>query len=157
MAKRLCRLILPLGVALLANCDWQPERSVPLQPNAAPQGSQGSDDARAEGVRLALLEPGGDTDLARVDGTLHVDGRCLYIVGNDQTKNRTMPAFALAQVSWEAGTQTLRVGDKVFAQGQRIVLGGGEPANPAALDWVQRPDPECDASDLFVVGTIDSD
>lgn len=142
-------------MALLAGCDRQPERSVPLQQKAAPQGSQGAVEARADAVRLALLEPGGDTDLARLEGVLSVDDRCLYVIGNDKTKNRTLPAFALAGVRWDAGTRTLRVGEKVFAQGQRIVLGGGEPANPTALTWVQRPDPACDASDLFVVGTVD--
>jgi hypothetical protein len=58
-------------------------------------------------------------------------------------------------VRWDADTRTLRVGDKVFAQGQRIVLGGGEPANPDALNWVHPPDPACDASHLFVVGMVD--
>jgi hypothetical protein len=143
-------------MALVAGCDRQAERSDSLQPEAAPQGPQGIDDAPVDGVRLALLEPGGDTDLARLEGILSVDGRCLYIAGNDKTKNRTLPAFALAGVRWDSGTRTLRAGDKVFAQGQRIVLGGGEPANPAALNWLQRPDPSCDASDLFVVGTVDS-
>jgi hypothetical protein len=107
------------------------------------------------GVRLALLQPGADTDLAALEGSLHAEGRCLYVVGNDTTRNRTLPAFAVEGVRWDSGTKTLRVRDLVFAQGQRIVLGGGEPANAGALAWVQRPDPSCDASDLFVVGTID--
>jgi hypothetical protein len=94
-------------------------------------------------------------DMAALEGFLHSEGPCLYIVGNDKTKNRTLPAFSLSGVRWDETTQTLRVGDAAFAQGQRVVLGGGEPANPAALNWVQRPDPACDASDLFVVGTID--
>ena len=73
----------------------------------------------------------------------------------DEPKNRTLPAFALTAVRWDAGTRTLRVVDELFPEGGRIVLGGGEPANPGALDWVQRPDPWCDASALFVVGAVD--
>jgi hypothetical protein len=105
---------------------------------------------------LALLHASADTDLAALEGVLHVEGRCLYIVGNDKTKNKTLPAFALEGVRWDSRTKTLQVRDTAFAPGERIILGGGEPANPASLSWVQRPDPSCDSSDLFVVGTIDS-
>ncbi len=148
-------MALALCVLLVAACDRQQERSAPLPPKAIPDAASSGEPAAADGVRLALLQPSADTDMAALEGFLHSEGPCLYIVGDDKAKNRTLPAFALAGVRWDAGTQTLRVDDKVFAQGQRIVLGGGEPANPAALNWVQRPDPGCDASDLFVVGTVD--
>jgi hypothetical protein len=44
----------------------------------------------------------------------------------------------------------------VFASGERVVLGGGHPPTRGGLRWVQRPDPSCDASDLFVAGSIEA-
>jgi hypothetical protein len=146
---------LPLCLLLVAACDRQQDGSAPLQPKAAPQGTPKEGSAREIGVRLALLQPSANTDLAALEGSLHAEGRCLYIVGSDKTKNRTLPAFALADVRWDERTQSLRVGNRNFAQDQRVVLGGGEPSNHSALKWLQRPDPSCDSSDLFVVGTID--
>jgi len=105
-------------------------------------------------VRLALLPPGGDTDMAGLEGVLRPDGPCLYVIRNDPPGSRTLPAFALSDVRWDAETETLRAGGTVIAKGQRILLTGGEPHNPAALQWIQRPDPSCDASDLFVAGMI---
>lgn len=148
-------MALALCLLLVAACDRQQDRSAPLPPNAIPDAASSGEPAAAGGVRLALLQPSADTDMAALEGFLHSEGPCLYIVGNDKSRGRTLPAFSLVGVRWDAGTQTLRVGDAIFAQGQRVVLGGGKPANPGALKWVQRPDSSCDASDLFVVGTID--
>jgi hypothetical protein len=64
--------------------------------------------------------------------------------------------YILTPQRWDPNTRTLRVGDRLFVEGGRIVFGGGGPANPAALDWLQRPDPSSDSSDLFVVGAVDS-
>lgn len=93
--------------------------------------------------------------MAALEGVLHAEGRCLYIVGADKARSRTLPAFHIAGISWDEASRTLRVREKRFALGQRVVLGGGEAVNPAALDWVQRPDPSCDSSDLFMTGRID--
>lgn len=147
---------LPLCLLLVAACDRQQDASAPLPPKATPEAASSAEPASAGGVRLALLQPSGDTDLAALEGFLHSDGPCLYVVGEDKRKSRTLPAFSLSGVRWDEATRTLRVGNAAYSQGQRVVLGGGEPANPAALNWVQRPDPSCDASDLFVVGTIDA-
>jgi hypothetical protein len=106
------------------------------------------------GVRLALLAPSGEANMAALEGTLHAEGRCLYIAGNDTAKSRTFPAFSIAGLRWDSVTKTLHMGAASFRQGQRVVLTGGEPANRAALDWVQSPDPSCDTSDLFVAGGI---
>jgi hypothetical protein len=151
LAKRFPNLALPLCLLLVGACDRQQDRST----SKAPQAASNEGRVAETGVRLALLPPSGDTDMAALEGALHADGRCLYIVGNDKTKNRTLPAFALEGVRWDEDSRTLRVRDSEFTLGQRVLLGGGEPANPAALRWVQRPDPSCDASDLFVVGTVD--
>jgi hypothetical protein len=93
--------------------------------------------------------------MAALEGFLHSEGPCLYIVGKDKTRGRTLPAFSLSGLRWDESTQTLQAGGTVFALGQKVLLGGGEPGNPAALNWLQRPDPSCDASDLFVAGTIE--
>lgn len=106
-------------------------------------------------MRLALLQPSGDTLMAALEGVLHAEGRCLYIVGDDPERNRTLPAFHIAGMRWDEASRTLRVRDKSFALGERVVLGGGHVPNHPALDWVQRPDPSCDASHLFMAGTID--
>lgn len=119
------------------------------------EAARGPEAPPPTGVNLALLPPSGDTLMAALEGVLHAEGRCLYIVGDDPKRNRTLPAFHIADIKWDEASRTLRVRDKVFVSGQRVVLGGGQVANPAALDWVQRPDPSCDASDLFMAGTID--
>jgi hypothetical protein len=106
------------------------------------------------GVRLALLAPSGGSNMAALEGTLHAEGRCLYIAGNDTAKSRTFPAFPVAGLRWDPATGTLHMGGASFRQGQRVVLTGGEPADRAALDWVQAPHPSCDTSDLFVAGAI---
>jgi hypothetical protein len=142
MTKRYSLRALLLILLPVAGCDGLQERAAP-----SPEESTG--------VRLALLRPSGDTLMAALEGVLHADGRCLYIVGDDKAQSRTLPAFHIAGMSWDEASRTLRVRGKTFALGQRVVLGGGEASNPAALDWVQRPDPSCDSSDLFMTGTIE--
>lgn len=95
-------------------------------------------------------------DMAALEGFLHAEGPCLYIVGTDERPIRTLPAFHVPDIRWDPGTQTLRVGRRVYSNGQRVVLGGGYPPAPERLEWVQRPDPSCDASDLFVTGSIEA-
>lgn len=151
MAVRCCLPVLSLILLLAAACDRPPHESPP-SPGAPPQARLDGDGA---GVRLALLQPGNDMLMAALEGVLHADGRCLYIVGKDPKRNRTLPAFHIAGMRWDEATRTLRVRDKSFALGQRVVLGGGHVPNHPALDWVQPPDPSCDSSDLFMTGTID--
>ncbi len=137
-------MALVLALLPVAGCDRAQEQAVPRPEAASPTG-----------VRLALLRPSGDTLMAALEGVLHAEGSCLYVVGDDRARSRTLPAFHIAGMSWDEPTRTLRVRGKTFALGERVVLGGGEAANPAALDWAQRPDPSCDSSDLFMTGTIE--
>ena len=141
--------------ALLAACERQPERSVPVQPTTVAPAPR-SGDGGTGGVRLALLEPSRVMDMAALEGFLHVEGPCLYIVGIDNRRSRTLPAFHIADIRWDAGTEMLRVGSKAYSNGQRVLLGGGHPTTGEGLKWVQRPDPSCDASDLFVAGSIEA-
>lgn len=144
MTKRYCLPALLLALMPAAACD-RPEEGSPSEPEAA----------SSTGVKLALLQPSDDMLMAALEGVLHAEGRCLYVVGDDKPRSRTLPAFHIAGISWDEPSRTLRVRGKTFALGERVVLGGGETPDPAALDWVQRPDPSCDSSDLFMTGTID--
>lgn len=155
MASRLCSLGLPLCLLLVAACDRERDGRVPLPPKAAPQASSSGEAAAGGGVRLALLQPSPDTDMAALEGFLHAEGPCLYIVGNDRTRSRTLPAFSFSDISWDDATGALRARGADFADGQRVLLTGGTPPQSDRLRWVQPPDPSCDASDLFVVGAID--
>ena len=144
-------LSFPLCLLLVVACDQR--QDVPPTPRAAPDA--GPREAAAGGIRLALLQPSPDTDMAALEGVLHVEGPCLYIVGNDRIRSRTLPAFSFSDVRWDSGTQSLHARGAAFANGQRVLLTGSKPADPARLRWAQRPDPSCDASDLYVVGAID--
>lgn len=105
-------------------------------------------------MRLALLVPSPDTDMAALEGFLHAEGPCLYIVGNDESKDRTLPAFSFEEVQWDERTRTLRARGSVFALGEKILFGGSTATNPALLEWREPPDPACDVSDVFVVGAV---
>jgi hypothetical protein len=93
--------------------------------------------------------------MAALEGYLHFEGACLYIVGNNKAEGRTLPAFSFSDVRWDPNSRTLLARGAAFADGQRVLLTGGAPPNLFGLRWVQRPDPTCDASELFVVGAID--
>jgi hypothetical protein len=111
---------------------------------------------KGSGVRLVLLEPSSDMLLAALEGVLHTEGPCLYIVGDNKREGRSLPAFHIPDIRWDPGTQTLRVGSVVYSNGQRVVLGGGYPPTLNGLKRVQRRDPSCDASQLFVTGSIEA-
>ncbi len=93
--------------------------------------------------------------LAALEGVLHVEGRCLYVVGADRRRSRTLPAFHIDDISWDAAARALRVRGQAFAPGDRVLLTGGEAPGSAALRWVRRPHPSCDSSNLFIAGAID--
>ena len=141
-------------LALIAGgCNGRPEGNDPAAVKVADE--RASSDKGGGGVRLALLEPSDDMFLAALEGILQAEGRCLYIVGRDKKRSRTLPAFHIAGIGWDSGARTLKVNGRVFAQGDRVLLTGGRPPTTAGFRWVQRPDPSCDASDIFVTGAIE--
>ena len=141
-------------LALIAGgCNGRPEGNDPAAVKVADE--RASSDKGGGGVRLALLEPSDDMFLAALEGILHAEGECLYIVGTDKKRSRTLPAFHIADIGWDSGARTLKVNGRVFAQGDRVLLTGGRPPTTAGFRWVQRPDPSCDASDIFVTGAIE--
>ena len=158
MAKRFCTFGILLAFTLTSGCERQGRMDGPQSAAAtdtAPDASLKWDAAEQTGVRLALLEPSANMLMASLEGTLRVEGRCLYIVGTDGAKHRTLPAFHIDSIRWDAATRTLRTASAVIAEGQRVFLGGGEVPSRSTLKWVQPPDPSCDASNLFVTGTIE--
>jgi len=124
-----------------------------VPPHAAPPVP--ADGETTSGVRLALLDPSANMHMARLEGVLAAEGPCLYVKPPEKGRSRSLPAFQIAAVGWNDRAQTLEVGGVTFRVGQRVVLGGGYAPNPAALQWRQRPDPSCDASNLFVAGSIE--
>jgi hypothetical protein len=124
----------------VANCREEPGSHVQANSAAEPTATQ---------VRLALLPPSRESDLAALEGRLRVDGPCLY-VGN------ATPAWLIEGIRWNEATGRLEAQGKSFAAGDLVVLGGGGAGgDPAKLPWVQPPDPSCDMSELFIAGSID--
>lgn len=111
-----------------------------------------------EGVRLALLPPGGPHDMALLQGTLWAEGKCLYITGPNGAGFKTMPVFEIGGLRWDERRKLLINGPITISHGQSVSLGGGEYLGEgrfAEPEWLQAPDPSCDKSDIFVAGTID--
>lgn len=92
--------------------------------------------------------------MALFEGILHAEGRCLYVLAPDGSPGAVLPAFAMSGLRWNAGTRMLHIGRVAIRHGQRVVLSGGEPPNPASLVWVQRPHPSCKVSRIFVAGAV---
>lgn len=109
-----------------------------------------------ETVRLALLPPSLASDGAASSGFLLVEGRCLYVTDRNGSGARTTPAFLIPDVGWDAEKGVLLAHGKAFSPGQRVMLGGSMATNPALLAWVQKPDPSCDSSSVWITGSIDA-
>lgn len=151
------RLVLALILgSLAAGCGTRGRESEPVRTAAGKQGEPFSDHSASRSVRLALLRPSADTDMAALEGVLTVDGPCLYITGPGGLGSRTMPAFSLSNVRWDGATQSLVIGSRRIASGHRVRLTGGSPPTLDGLDWVQQPPPSCDKSDLFMTGAIEA-
>lgn len=156
LAKEHLGFSILLGLSTLTGCGATDDRSASVQRvpgDEAVAPNPGRDPAGT--VRLALLQPSGDTNMAALEGVLLVEGSCLYVTGTEERGRRTMPAFSFSDVRWDANAGLLKAGDVNIYGGQRVRLTGGTPPDMAALEWVQRPDPSCDASDLFVTGVIE--
>lgn len=144
-----------IGTLLLLGCGSQTGRA----DIAAQERGDVANSAEArssKSVRLALLEPSRASDAAALEGFLLVQGRCLYVTGRDGLGVKTTPAFLIPGARWDAQKSVLLAHGKSFSSGQRVALGGSTATNPALLTWVQKPDPSCDSSSVFVTGMIDA-
>lgn len=127
-----------LSLTLLAACAEAPRGAEPSAPRA--------------GVQLALLPPSAESDAAASGGVLTIDGRCLYAVAPNG--RRMLLAFMTSKTRWDG--DVLRVGDRSFPPGRTVSLGGSEYTGPrSALPWVAPPDPSCDATHIWLTGSID--
>lgn len=142
-----------LGTLLLIACSPRSKSS-----NAAAQergGAINSAEARtSETVRLALLPPSRESDAAALEGYLLAEGRCLYVIGRSRSGTKNTPAFLIPGATWDAEKSVLLAHGKAFSSGQRVLLGGSTATNPALLSWVQKPDPSCDSSSVWITGSI---
>ncbi len=138
-------MLLSCALALAA-CDG-PEPAAGNESAEAPPGEVG-------GVRLALLTPSRDFDLAAMEGVLRVEGPCVY-VGGKEGRGGSLLAFGMPEVRWDGAARRLHVYDRSFAPGDLVVVGGSHAHDPARLPWRQRPDPSCDTSQVWVTGTMD--
>jgi hypothetical protein len=98
-------------------------------------------------------------DNADLPGTLTIEGNCLYVDWedpNDQDDvrdSRMLPAFPANFTRWDEETQTIELDGTALRAGTEVVLGGGGlGSDPDDRDWVVPPDPDCDASEIFMVG-----
>lgn len=141
------------GALLLAACG---PASRPDAPAAEQPVAEKAQPADRDGVRLALLEPSNDTDLAGLEGVLEAEGRCLYLAQPGASAGRTLLAFTIPGISWDPQRHALVAYGKTFAPGQRVLLGGSGTMNPKVHRWTQPPDPSCDTKAVAVVGTIEA-
>ena len=104
-------------------------------------------------VRLALLPPASGGPAAAAQGTLEVEGRCLYLRTPNGT--RMLLLFATFDTRWDRAEGVLKVGDATYRPGEAVTLGGGAPNGmPADVAWVQAPDGSCRTDHLWVVISI---
>ena len=155
MANRLTSPGLLFCLLLLAGCGGGDAGRPPAPQEKRSELAPTAGEADGAGVRLALLQPSGEMLMAAREGVLHVEGPCLYVIGTDSSRSRTLPLFHIADIRWDPSARVLKVGNAAFSPGERIVLTGGETANAEALPWVQRPDPACETSNLFIAGMIE--
>ncbi len=141
--------------SLTAGCGARGGESTPVHNATGERGGGVSESPEPNGVRLALLRPSADMNMAALEGVLIVDGPCLYVTGTGGSGGRTMPAFTITGARWDVSTQALVVAGVRITNGQRVRLTGGSPPTSGGLDWVQQPAPSCDKSDLFITGAIE--
>jgi hypothetical protein len=116
------------------------------------RAQQESYDDDAGPVRLALLPPSREGDAAAAQGVLEVDGPCLYLRSADGS--RFLLALMTFDTRWE--DERLKIGDRSYAPGERVTVGGSEAAGAIAdLAWVQPPDPSCDIARIWITVSVD--
>jgi hypothetical protein len=144
------RNMLAALLALTAGCGVTPnehEEGRPGQP-VGPAAIGGV------GASLALLPPGDAGNTATTAGTLELKEGCLYLRGISPV--RTSLAFATADTAWDAQAGVLRIGDKFFAPGQRMSIGGSAfEGNVAALPWLTPPLSRCTGDRLWIVSSVE--
>lgn len=102
---------------------------------------------------LALYPADPEGHAALLQGTLEMEGPCLYIVG--EGGERWLAAFPAPGTSWNPEDRTVRVGDRALRVGETGAFGGGESRSGAdAISWVKPPAESCDASQIWLVTAL---
>lgn len=102
---------------------------------------------------LALYPGSPEGNQARLQGTLEMDGSCLYI--SNPGGERWLAAFPSPGTSWDADTRSVQIGDKALRIGSSGGFTGGEVSSgPDAIQWVQAPGNGCDGSKIWLVTAL---
>lgn len=136
-------------VLALAGCGVNPTESDADRPAASVQR------AGAEPVVSVALLPSSEAGAtAAGGGALVVEDGCLWM--RSPGGGRASLAFATPSTDWDAGAGLLRVGDKSFAPGAAIRIGGAvfEGKLPR-LAWARAPRAECLSAPLWIVSSIE--
>lgn len=122
--------------------------------NSSPaRAAQASERAQAA-VSVPLLPQSDVADSASLSGTLRIENGCLYVATADGS--RVLPAFLTARTDWDAGAGRLAVGERSFAPGDRVLLGGSmSSAGADSLQWVRPPAAYCDIARIWITVSID--
>lgn len=103
---------------------------------------------------LALYPGSPEGHSAKLQGTLELDGDCLYISG--EGGERWLAAFPSPGTSWDPGNRSVQMRDKVVRIGATAEFTGGEiSGGPGAIQWVQAPAAECDSSKIWLINALD--
>lgn len=93
----------------------------------------------------------GEGDAAYVSGKVVLDGKCLYLI--DENQEKVFPVFSAPKVSFDQTNKVLHVNGQQFNENDVLVY--GDPAqfklNPAQYEWLQAPDPSCNTSHAVVI------
>jgi len=140
-------MVLPLTVAV-AGC------GVPTEPDADRSAGAVQRARVGPAVLVALLPSSDAGSTAAGGGTLVVEDGCLWMRSPDG--GRASLAFATPSTDWDADAGLLRVGDKRFAPGAPIRVGGAvfEGTLPR-LAWTRAPRAECLSAPLWIVSSIE--
>ena len=101
---------------------------------------------------LALYPASSEGPSAQLEGTLKMAGGCLYITR--ENGEQWLAAFPSPGTTWDAGEQSVRMGDKALKVGDTAGFTGGEVSSGEGIRWVQAPGKECDSSKIWLVTTL---
>ena len=102
---------------------------------------------------LALYPSNPEGHSAKLQGSLKMDGGCLFIL-NDGGE-RWLAAFPSPGTSWDPEERSVQVNGKTLQVGAKSGFVGGEiTSGPGAIKWVQAPRAECDSSKIWLVNAL---
>jgi len=102
---------------------------------------------------LALYPASAEGHNALVEGSLQLEGECLYIAAAGG--ERWLAAFPTPGTTWDATRQVVRVGEHAVPVGEVAEFAGGETRRDASgVEWVEPPGEACDRSGIWWVTRV---